>query len=106
MLTSGSEARWNNRSMALDSLDALIPAFLEDRRKELDGLLSAVGANDFAAIRRIARRMRAAGSPYGFAAISLISDDIDQAAQQPDKRKLIELVAEYARYLSRMRVIP
>ena len=91
--------------MALDSLDALIPAFLEDRRRELDGLLAAIGANDFGAIRRIARRMRDAGNPYGFAAISLISDDIDQAARQPDKRRLIELVAEYARYLSRMRVI-
>ena len=91
--------------MALDSLEALVPAFLEDRRKELDALLAAVGANDFAAMRRIARRMKDAGNPYGFAAISLISDDIDRAAGEPDKRRLIELVGEYARYLSRMRFI-
>jgi hypothetical protein len=91
--------------MALDSLDVLVSVFLEERRKELDALLAAVGANDFDAMRRVARRMRQAGNPYGFAAISLMSDDIDQAAETSDKRKLIELVGEYARYLSRMRLI-
>lgn len=91
--------------MPLDSLDALVPAFLEDRRKELDALLAAVGDNDLAAMRRVAKRMRQAGNPYGFAAISLISEDIDRAVEQPDRRKLLELVGEYARYLGRMRSI-
>jgi len=103
MLTSSCGSRWNNRGMALDSLEALVPAFLEDRRRELDALLAAVGDNDFPGMRRIARRMRQAGNPYGFAAISLISDDIELAAAKPDKRKLVELVGEYARYLSKMR---
>ena len=105
MLTSSGLDGWNNPAMALDSLDALVPAFLEDRRKELDALLAAVGANDFPAMRRVAMRMRQAGNPYGFAAIALISDDIDDAAGKLDKRRLIELVGEYARYLSRMRFI-
>ena len=48
--------------------------------------------------------MKEAGGPHGFAAISLIAADIDQAAQRPDKRRLVELVQEYASYLSRMRI--
>ena len=81
----------------------LLPVFLESRRSELDSLLNAVASNDLATVRRIARRMKDAGGPHGFAAISLIADDIDQAAQRPDRRKLLDLVQEYASYLSRMR---
>ena len=81
----------------------LLPIFLERRRSELDSLLNAVASNDLAAVRQIARRMKDAGGPHGFAAISLIAADIDQAAQRPDCRKLLDLVQEYASYLSRMR---
>ena len=81
-----------------------MPAFLASRRNELDGLLAAIASNDLATVRHIAHQMKDAGGPYGFAAISLIAADIDQAAQRPDKRRLVDLVQEYASYLSRMRV--
>lgn len=86
------------------ALEEMLPAFLATRRSELDALLAAVASNDLAAVREIAREMKEVGGPYGFAAISLIAADIDQAAQRPDKRKLVDLVQEYAGYLSRMRV--
>jgi HPt (histidine-containing phosphotransfer) domain-containing protein len=85
------------------SLEDLLPFFLETRRSELDALLEAVASNDLATVRQIAHQMKDVGGPYGFAAISLIAADIDQAAQRPDKRKLVELVQEYASYLSRIR---
>lgn len=85
-------------------VEELLPAFLESRRSELDALLAAVSTNDLAAVRQIAQRMKDVGGPYGFAAISLIAADLDQAAQRPDKRRLVDLVQEYASYLSRMRV--
>jgi hypothetical protein len=85
------------------ALEELLPAFLESRRIELDALLDAVASNDLAAVRDIAHQMREVGGPYGFAAISLIGADLDQAAQRPDKRRLLDLVQEYAGYLSRMR---
>jgi len=86
------------------ALEDLLPAFLESRRIELDALLDAIGSNDLAAVREIAHQMREVGGPYGFAAISLIGADLDQAAQRPDKRRLLDLVQEYAGYLSRMRL--
>jgi HPt (histidine-containing phosphotransfer) domain-containing protein len=86
------------------SLEDLLPVFLESRRSELDALLEAIASNDLVAVRHIAHQMKDAGGPHGFAAISLIAADIDQAAQRPDKRRLVDLVQEYASYLSRMRV--
>lgn len=86
------------------SLEDLLPVFLESRRSELDALLEAIASNDLATVREIAQQMKDAGGPYGFAAISLIGADIDQAAQKPDKRRLLDLVQEYASYLSRMRI--
>jgi hypothetical protein len=86
------------------SLEDLLPVFLESRRSELDALLEAVASNDLAAVRHIARQMREVGGPYGFAAISLIAADLDLAAQRPDKRRLVDLVQEYASYLSRVRI--
>ena len=85
------------------ALEEMLPAFLESRRSELDALLDAVASNDLAAVRAIAHQMKDVGGPYGFAAISLIGADIDQAAQRPDKRRLLDLVQEYAGYLSRVR---
>ena len=86
------------------SLEDQLPVFLENRRSELDALLEAIASNDLVTVRQIAQQMKNAGGPYGFAAISLIAADIDQAAQRPDKRRLVELVQEYASYLSRMRI--
>ena len=86
------------------SLEDQLPVFLENRRSELDALLEAIASNDLVTVRQIAQQMKNAGGPYGFAAISLIAADIDQAAQRPDKRRLVELAQEYASYLSRMRV--
>ena len=86
------------------SLEDQLPVFLESRRSELDALLEAIASNDLVTVRQIAQQMKNAGGPYGFAAISLIAADIDQAAQRPDKRRLVELVQEYASYLSRMRI--
>ncbi len=85
------------------ALEELLPAFLESRCIELDALLDAVASNDLAAVRDIAHQMREVGGPYGSAATSLTGADLDQAAQRPDKRRLLDLVQEYAGYLSRMR---
>ena len=86
------------------SLEDLLPVFLESRRSELDALLEAIASNDLATVRAIAQQMKDAGGPYGFAAISLIAADIDQAAHRRDRRTLVDLVQEYASYLSRMRI--
>lgn len=98
--------------MALEDLEALVPvgvedllpAFLENRRKELEALRTAVATHDLATVLHIAHRMKGVGEPYGFPAISLLGVDFDVAAQKADRRKLAELLKQYASYLGSVRI--
>ncbi len=63
-----------------------------------------MASNDFGAVLHMAHRMKGVGEPYGFPAISLLGIDIDQAAQKPDKARLVQLLAQYAHYLDNVRV--
>lgn len=85
-------------------VEDLLPAFLDNRKKELEVLRAAVAASDLAAVLHIAHRMKGVGEPYGFPAISLLGVDFDRAAQKADQRKLLELVKQYARYLGSVRI--
>ena len=95
-----------------DSLEAsipagvedLVPAFLQNRRKELDALKAAVATRDFATVLHIDHRMKGVGEPYGFPTISLIGVDLDGAVQRADMRRLLELVKQYATYLGGVRI--
>lgn len=98
--------------MAIDDLEALVPAgvedlvptFLENRRKELEALRSAVAIHDLAAVLHIAHRMKGVGEPYGFPLISLLGVDLDGAAQKADRRRLLDLIRQYASYLGSVRI--
>jgi len=87
-------------------VEDLVPAFLENRKKELEALRAAVASSDLAAVLHIAHRMKGVGEPYGFPAISLLGVDFDRAAKKPDQRKLVELVKQYASYLASVRIMP
>lgn len=85
-------------------LEDLLPTFLENRRKELDALKTAVATHDFLTVQHIAHRMKGVGEPYGFPVISLLGVDLDGAVQRADMRRLLELVKQYMDYLSGVRI--
>lgn len=85
-------------------LEALIPAFLENRRQEVDALRAALAAEDFAELRRIAHRMKGVGASYGFALISARGARIENAARAQDRAALVAEVDAYAGYLGKVRI--
>lgn len=85
-------------------VEDLLPTFLENRRKELEALKTAVAVHDFATVLHIANRMKGVGEPYGFPTISLLGVDLDGAVQRADKRRLLELVKQYTTYLASVRI--
>jgi HPt (histidine-containing phosphotransfer) domain-containing protein len=85
-------------------LEDLIPTFLNNRKKELDNLRSALAAADFEQLRQLGHRMRGVGNSYGFERVSLLGKEIEEGARGGDKASLERHIAAYGEYLSRVQV--
>lgn len=65
-------------------LEALIPGFLENRRRDVERLRELVAAGDYAAVRLIGHSMKGAGGGYGFDPITDYGARIEAAAERAD----------------------
>ena len=86
-------------------LEALIPAFLANRGKELEALRIALAVADFAELRHIGHRMKGVGASYGFARVSAFGAQIESAARSVDRAAVAALIEAYADHLGRMQVV-
>ena len=82
----------------------LIPGFLDNRRKDIVALQTALVKNDFATIRMLGHTMKGDGGGYGFDAISAIGAVIETAAKQKDASRIREEIARLADFLERVEV--
>jgi signal transduction histidine kinase/DNA-binding response OmpR family regulator len=71
-----------------ESIKARHPAFLANRRNDVEKLHAALAARDFATIRTVAHNFKGTGTGYGFPEISSIGDQISTAAKAFDTDKL------------------
>jgi HPt (histidine-containing phosphotransfer) domain-containing protein len=85
-------------------LEDLIPTFLNNRKKELDALRTALAAADFEQLRQLGHRMRGVGNSYGFEHVSEIGRHIEDGARSADKAGLETHIARYGDYLSRVQI--
>ena len=83
----------------------LIPGFIENRRKELEELRGALEAGRYEQLGQLGHRMRGIGSSYGFDRVSVLGGEIEELAAAADRAGLLALIAGYADYLSRLRVV-
>ena len=82
----------------------LVPAFLENRRREVDMYRAALAERDFGRIQSSAHKMKGTGRGYGLAAISRIGGDLELAAHEKDVATMSRLVDELDAYLQRVRI--
>ena len=82
----------------------LIPAFLNNRRREVESLRHALVLGDFELVRHLGHRMRGVGGSYGFEYITLLGRRLEHCGRERDADLLAALVAEYADYLSTVRI--
>ena len=77
----------------------LIPGFLEHRWTDVQTLLKAMGAGDYATIGKVGHQMKGIGGGYGFDALSEIGNGLEQAAHQgmivEEVRKLLLKLVYY-----------
>ena len=82
----------------------LIPAFLHNRRREVETLRRALAVGDFELVGQLGHRMRGVGGSYGFEYITLLGRRLEHCGRDRDAELLGALVAEYADYLSTVRI--
>ena len=87
------------------NLADIIPLFLENRRKDVETLQSALTANDFPTIRLLGHRMKGDGAGYGFEEISSIGDALERAALREDRAVIAEEIGKLSKFLSHVEIV-
>lgn len=86
-------------------LKEIVPGFLENRRRDVQALETALQENNLAQIRMLGHRMKGDGGGYGFDAISVMGDALEQAATREDRNAIRRHTAELIDYLARVTVV-
>lgn len=87
------------------SLEEIVPGFLENRRRDVQTLETALEQNDLNAICVIGHRMRGDGGGYGFDAISEIGEGLEQAAARQDREAIRRHLSKLDNFLARITVV-
>jgi HPt (histidine-containing phosphotransfer) domain-containing protein len=86
-------------------LEEIVPGFLENRRRDVQTVETALEQNDFNTICVIGHRMRGDGGGYGFDAISTIGEGMEQAAARQDKEAIRRHLSSLVDFLARITVV-
>jgi len=93
-------------SVCIESgLEEIVPGFLENRRRDVQTLETALQQNDLNTIRVIGHRMKGDGGGYGFDAISTIGDGMERAAAREDQDAIQRYIVELIDFLARVTVV-
>lgn len=87
-----------------ESIQDLIPEYLENRRKDLEKMAKALKESDLAAIELIAHRIKGSGECYGFKMISELGQEIERSAQEQNPGNINSLLKEFESYLEAIRL--
>lgn len=106
MTTRPNSNAENIISVYLDpGLEEIVPGFLENRRRDVQTLETALQQKDLNTIRVIGHRMKGDGGGYGFDAISTIGDGMEQAAAREDCDAIRRHIAELIDFLAHVTVV-
>jgi len=82
-------------------LEEIVPGFLENRRRDVQKIETALGQDDLNTICVIGHRMRG----DGFDAISRIGEGMEQAAGRHDKEAIRRQLSDLVDFLARITVV-
>jgi HPt (histidine-containing phosphotransfer) domain-containing protein len=96
--------RFQHCALVDRSIHDLVPAFLNNRKREVETLRHALVMGDFDLVRHVGHRMRGVGGSYGFEYITQLGRRLEHCGRERDADLLGELLAEYADYLATVRI--
>ncbi len=80
-------------------LQAILPAYLASRRKDLQIVSAALADSDYEKIREIGHKMHGSGAGYGFPKITAIGERLEVAAEDRNSEEVERQVAELSHHL-------
>lgn len=86
-------------------LRELLPGFLDNRQRELQGLARCLACADFPAMAQTGHNMKGVGSGYGFDQITALGERLEAAARRADLAACSACVAEYRDFMRQCRVV-
>ncbi len=86
-------------------LEELIKEYLQNRRKDVEDILQALGNQDFETIRVLGHNMKGTGGGYGFDDITAIGCGLEDAAKAKDVPAIRQEVAVLLDYLQAVEVV-
>ena len=86
-------------------LEEIVPVFLENRRRDVQTVETALGRSDFKTIGVLGHRMRGDGGGYGFDTISAIGEGMEQAAARQDTEAIRLHLNNLVDFLARITVV-
>jgi CheY-like chemotaxis protein len=89
----------------LPSLAALVPGFLDGRRRDIVTIAAALQCSDFDGVRILGHNMKGSGAGYGFNRITEIGASLEQAAGRRAPEAIRTQSAELVRYLDGFHVV-
>jgi len=89
----------------ISSLAALVPGFLEGRRRDIESIAAALERSDYDDIRMLGHNMKGCGAGYGFNRITQIGASIEHAAARRAPEEIRARSSELARYLDGLHVV-
>ena len=106
MTTRPNRNAVTNISVYIDpGLEEIVPGFLENRRRDVQTLETALQQDDLNTIRVIGHRMKGDGGGYGFDVISTIGDGMERAAAREDRDAIRRHTADLIDFLTRVTVV-
>jgi PAS domain S-box-containing protein len=88
-----------------ERLRAVIPRYLESRRKDVETILAALERSDFAAIAALGHKMCGTGAGYGFPPVTELGAALEKAAKEKSPAGIRQHAAGLSRYLARVTVV-
>jgi HPt (histidine-containing phosphotransfer) domain-containing protein len=106
-MTTGPDANKANAiTIHIDQdLEEIVPGFLENRRRDVQILETALQQNNLAQILTIGHQMKGDGGGYGFDNISKMGTALEQAAARKDREAIRRHTAELANFLAHVTVV-
>ena len=85
-------------------LEDLIPGFMQNRRSDVDALRAALRESDFDKLFQLGHRMKGVGKSYGFARITSLGVEIEEASRGRNPGSLDALISNYADFLDKVKI--
>jgi len=101
----GAEATVRIQLYIDPDLAEIVPGFLENRRRDVEFLKTALQHNDLRTICVLGHRMKGDGGGYGFDTISEIGEALELAAAQDDRLTIERQTSKLDDFLTRLDVV-